>query len=916
VTLKNFKGHSDRHFTFQPGTNAICGENGAGKTSILEAIAWVLFNHRGAYKTEDLIRNGAATAQATVSFVSNRDQRTYQVSRCTRTGYTIFDPQIGVKLDYSLIEEEVLPWLRQQFGVSPGTDLADLFANTIGVPQGLFTADFLKPERERKKTFDTILKVEEYQKTYQEFSSLGKFAEQVVKDLQTAIARDEADLQDLDALQQRQQDQQQEIAQVEADLRQASAAVAQWQQQLDTLSAQATQLQHLQQQLEQLQSRRETQTSLVTRLQADLTQAEQAAAICTHHRPAYQTVLQAEETLKQLEQQRRAEQQLQQEKRRQEKQLGDRQTQVATLTHQLDRLQAHQQTIAQLQPLIQQQIELEQQQQQVNQQLQSCQANRQTLTQQEKRLKQLQKRQTQLEQDITSLRLLADSVTQIPDLEQQQQRLQQQLSRIAAAVQFEADLSTLVDNLRQGGDRYQSQLQQTVVTLTELQDSVPLWTEALQLALTTLHSGADWQTQVLSNLEGILADLSQQTDAARLETQLQTLTTDLQMARQQQITFAGLEPLMQQQQDLQQEIADLQAIQAVQQTHLEQEPALQTQQQALIAALQTLEDPRGRSRLLQQELAELPQLQTQLADRQSGLTTLQQAIADLDQQLTAFADLPEQIATQQQLREQHRPAYEEYLSYRELANTRKERQAQFDGAIAQQQSLEQQIQQLTEERDRLRQHFDPQEFQQVQTAYQTAQTQQIALSARLPELHRYLENLNQQLAHLQTIQQRCQQATVELQQKQTIDKFIKFARKAYKDAGPRITERYVHSISREADKLFRELLNRTNVSLEWTRNYEIIVQEGAHSRRFVNLSGGEQMCAALAVRLALLKVLADIDIAFFDEPTTNMDRPRRQHLAEAIANIKTFRQLFVIEFRLNGNFRYQWRLPGRITLYP
>jgi DNA repair protein SbcC/Rad50 len=41
-------------------------------------------------------------------------------------------------------------------------------------------------------------------------------------------------------------------------------------------------------------------------------------------------------------------------------------------------------------------------------------------------------------------------------------------------------------------------------------------------------------------------------------------------------------------------------------------------------------------------------------------------------------------------------------------------------------------------------------------------------------------------------------------------------------------------------------------------------------------------------------VLADLNVAFFDEPTTNMDLPRRVKLAEAIANIKTFRQLFVI----------------------
>ncbi|NJL48107.1 MAG: AAA family ATPase [Leptolyngbyaceae cyanobacterium SM2_5_2] len=34
VAIRNFKAHQDRYFEFQPGTNAICGENGAGKTSI------------------------------------------------------------------------------------------------------------------------------------------------------------------------------------------------------------------------------------------------------------------------------------------------------------------------------------------------------------------------------------------------------------------------------------------------------------------------------------------------------------------------------------------------------------------------------------------------------------------------------------------------------------------------------------------------------------------------------------------------------------------------------------------------------------------------------------------------------------------------------------------------------------------
>lgn len=54
------------------------------------------------------------------------------------------------------------------------------------------------------------------------------------------------------------------------------------------------------------------------------------------------------------------------------------------------------------------------------------------------------------------------------------------------------------------------------------------------------------------------------------------------------------------------------------------------------------------------------------------------------------------------------------------------------------------------------------------------------------------------------------------------------------------------------------------------------------------------MAAALSVRLALLKELSDVNLAFFDEPTTNMDEERRRNLAQQIGRIKDFEQLFVI----------------------
>ncbi|MBW4582772.1 MAG: SMC family ATPase [Tildeniella nuda ZEHNDER 1965/U140] len=894
VSLKNFKSHSDRHFTFQPGTNAICGENGAGKTSLLEAIAWTLFDYAGDYNKEDLIRNGAASAQVRVAFISSRDGRTYEVQRCTSKSYTLYDPQLDERLPYSRIKEEVMPWLREHLGVAPGTDLSQLFSSTIGVPQGTFTVDFLLTKEKRKPIFDKILKVEEYQQSWKKLGDLEKYAKNQVESLEQEIAHYDNDLTELTPLLQKRQEQSEEIERVQTELEQTQTALAHLQHEQEQLNAQATQMQQLDSQLETLTVRSQSQTALVERLRVDLQEAEQAVTICTARREAFQTFGLAEKTLKELEQQQRSERELQQTRQYSQEQLRDRQTKLATLNHQLDRLQQAKTDIEHLKPLIEQQQQFDQSLQALNQQLQNCVNWQHTAKEQEKRLAQVQTRSAQIEQDIIRVRSLEPLVQQIPLLEQQQQRYQQQLSRVAVAAQFEADLRQLLEQSEATGDRHLTQVAAAEATLKDLQQTVPLWAEPLELALTTLQKGVHWQQQLMAALQDMLKDLAEQTSEARLEHQLQQLQADLKIARQHQLECSSLERLLSDRDERHEEAIALQASLKELHTQLTAEPFLQKQQTRLLQDLAALGDPRGRSRLQQQELQQEPTVRAALQALQASLATDQQAIAALDQQLLAFAELSEALQTQQSLREQHREAHQEYLEHQKLANSRKERHQQLQDAIAQLHTLEQDAKTVSEARDRLGETFDAAHFQTVQLSYQQMKERGIGLNASLPDKLKYLDALNQQLTRLETVQTKRSQAQVALEQKRKTQRFVKFARDAYKKAGPRITERYVQNISREADRLFRELLNRPNVGLEWTREYEIMVQEGAHTRRFINLSGGEQMCAALAVRLALLKVLADIDVAFFDEPTTNMDKPRRDHLAEAIANIKTFRQLFVI----------------------
>ena len=81
VELENIKSHRQAAFDFQRGTTAITGANGAGKTTIIEAVAWNLFDLLD-YKKDDFARRGARTKGiARVTFESSLDEREYTVYR-------------------------------------------------------------------------------------------------------------------------------------------------------------------------------------------------------------------------------------------------------------------------------------------------------------------------------------------------------------------------------------------------------------------------------------------------------------------------------------------------------------------------------------------------------------------------------------------------------------------------------------------------------------------------------------------------------------------------------------------------------------------------------------------------------------------------------------------------------------------
>jgi exonuclease SbcC len=163
LELKNIKSYSNETIDFFEGINGICGENGHGKTTIIEAIGFALFDFLP-FNNADFLRHGEKSGYVTLT-VEGKDEVEYTIHRKigSSSDYFIRTPVGEIKG-----KKDVKTWLAGNLfrSIRSEEELPSLFENAIGVPQGTFTTAFLEAARNRKIIFDNILKVEEYKTAF------------------------------------------------------------------------------------------------------------------------------------------------------------------------------------------------------------------------------------------------------------------------------------------------------------------------------------------------------------------------------------------------------------------------------------------------------------------------------------------------------------------------------------------------------------------------------------------------------------------------------------------------------------------------------------------------------------------------------------------------------------------------------
>jgi exonuclease SbcC len=164
---------------------------------------------------------------------------------------------------------------------------------------------------------------------------------------------------------------------------------------------------------------------------------------------------------------------------------------------------------------------------------------------------------------------------------------------------------------------------------------------------------------------------------------------------------------------------------------------------------------------------------------------------------------------------------------------------------------------------------------------------------KIKALDRELFRLEAEIKKMQRINEEIKARLADKKSFEGKKELVKFLRdKIFKNVSAQLSERFREEISLRADRIYRNIAE-TDEELYWGDKYQIVLrdmQDGEiRERTDDQLSGGQTMSAVVALRLALLQTIG-ARIAFFDEPTSNLDAVRRENLAHAFRAIDVGRE--------------------------
>lgn len=951
IRLKNIKSFGEGTdgngivIHFDRGLNRIGGKNGAGKSSIIEALGYALFDAepiRGDNRIQVgtyLVREGARTGSIDVWLETpdgiyriERDagkmERRWKVLR-EDDGYTEAEGN-----------DEVKRMLARLFGVSSPERLSELFHSLIGVKQGRFTAYFDCKASEAKAHFDPLLDVDIFRICFENLLEPLKLVQKSQAEVNNTISGYQGGMAQLQDAPEQMALCEKTLAQVKVELETVTSVVKQYRLKLDAHEKARQRRTVAEQKYIEAQGALQHAQTLRANAEKEMAESEQAVQMIQSALPGFEAYQAAEQSLKALEVQRLQRDRLREDEKvlqvQAERLLAgkvQRQESVATLRHDIESKQSEgsqrrvevQNRIALYQTLATDVETQEKQYQTVGVMLDRVKEWRLLLNEQQKRF------ETELaaimELNTAAAAFNPDALTEAEHRYQEALKAQSDAKvALARAEQDEEQLAKQLKSIRDGvcpllgerchqfnPERIRTQLETLAEHRTAMQyrcdeaaalvDETKAVLEAARLDQTRLdqirhgiergekalrqcyqsleNTGARQAAEELDRIwQGFaLPEISVLDNTAGGNEYWQGLQDEIK--RLTEMLQANLDLWMQEYQKLGQMYQENLARKEKENAWISQEKTALKQLGDDILRLQKRADEEtGRIAVLDQTLAEL-----------------NHKLAEVRQALAGFPDLENQMQALRMQMDENVVHYRLYLQNHPVAEKRSERQGHLEQAKYAVNQAEAALASAAAEWEEAQKGFDETAYLSDNDQFKQALEQQGQVRAEVERAEAELKRQQDRVRQLVMLKQQCRQAREELDRLNAQSMLLEKARSVLKNAQGLVAAGLAKRIGSRAQAIYNSM-SPEPAQFEWDAgDYKLTIRNASGERRFTQLSGGQQMKAAIAMQLALVKEFSKAGICAFDEPTYGLDVESRGMLADAIAAVYKecrFDQLFVI----------------------
>lgn len=488
LTLSNFLSYQQANLDFNGlHTACICGANGAGKSSLLEAITWVLWGKTRATSDEDVINHAAKEAQ--VDFRFQWGEETYRVLRSRRRGQSAsLELQIQKENgDFQSLTAKGIKNTQKKINELLKLDY-DTFINSAYLRQGRADEFMLRSASQRKEVLAELLKLDQYQTLSDEAKGISRTLKGQSEQLEQSLTPTEQELaqektiqqeletvnktyQQLQATQEEDETQLQKLQSLDSQRQTKQEQVNWYHRQYQTLSQQVQQFQQqeakLENRLSQLSQYLEQTSVIEERYQQYLDLQKQQETLSQQFQ-VYQDLHQQRQQIQQQQQATINELKLQQQ--RLETELDNLQTQEEAAQKILSQSDEIIETVNELKKARQRLKELDQLQQEVSPLIQ----RRQTLQLEIDRI--AARHKARLEQIETNYQELQQELALFPDRQAEYNRILEQLKELKKKQNYSQRIQekkqqqrSLQERLKQEESNYEKQLQNLLKKLELLQ---------------------------------------------------------------------------------------------------------------------------------------------------------------------------------------------------------------------------------------------------------------------------------------------------------------------------------------------------------------------------------------------------------------------------------------------------------------